>query len=114
MALEQMLLGAGILWLKRNPSMCPQRLFFLAGEPVHPFWRHWCMLLSFAPFAQPQDVLWRCRHLAQRADLGVLRITIMEGCLVLLLLFELLPDLPVCVPVQARQQVLIVEVAGHP
>ena len=77
------------------------------------------MVLSFVPLAEPENVFGRGWDLAMRTVLGLVRISVLQCCLdpgvkvVLLLLFEVLPHLPVGVPVQSGQQVLAVLLTGE-
>ena len=77
------------------------------------------MLLSLMPLAQPNDMLWCGGHLAQRAHLRVACFFVMDGCLNPGLEVwpkvcrQLLDHLPVWVPVDACEQVLIVSLVGQ-
>lgn len=76
------------------------------------------MVLSLVPFAQPENVFCCGRDMALWTVFGLVRITVLKCRLnpgvevMLLLLLEVFPHLPVCVPIQARQQVLAVRLAG--
>ena len=114
MSLIRVVLLQMLLWFKWYPAFGPQGFFFWVGDALKPFWWEWLVLLSSAPFAQPEHMLCRSRNVTEGTLFGSLCITEMDcslnPCLQVprLLFWELGFEAAVGVPVEPCEQVLMV------